>query len=75
MDKVIKNEKGLELVTVLQAMKQVQKSSFIRYILTDQVWRCNVKQFLSYPKNYICKFMQANSWQHKLFHFHLPFWI
>ena len=22
-----------------------------------------------------CKFMQANSWRHKLFHFHLFFWI
>ena len=30
----------------------------------------NIKQFLSYFKNYICKFMQANL-QHKLFHFHL----
>ena len=27
------------------------------------------------PKNYICKFMQVNSWHHKLFHFHLSFWI
>ena len=26
-------------------------------------------------KNYICKFMQANLWHHKLFHFHLLFWI
>ena len=26
-------------------------------------------------KNSICKFMQANLWHHKLFHFHLPFWI
>ena len=34
----------------------------------------DVKQFLSYSKNYICKFMEANLW-HKLFHFHLPFWI
>ena len=25
-------------------------------------------------KNSICKFMQANLWNHKLFHFHLPFW-
>ena len=30
---------------------------------------------MSYSKNYICKFMQANSWHHKLFHFHLSFWI
>ena len=56
-------------------MKQVQKYSFSCYILSDQVWWCNVKKFLSYSKNYICKFMQANSWHHKLFHFHLSFWI
>ena len=30
---------------------------------------------MSYSKNYICKFMQASSWHHKLFHFHLSFWI
>ena len=35
----------------------------------------NIKWFLSYSKNYICKFMQVNLWHHKLFHFHLPFWI
>ena len=45
------------------------------YILSDQVWWCNIKQLLSYFKNYICKFMQANSWHHKLFHFHLSFCI
>ena len=28
-----------------------------------------------YFKNCICKFMQANSWHHKLFHFHLSFCI
>ena len=43
----------------LQVMKQLQKNSFIHYILSDQVWWCNVKQFLSYSKNYICKFMQS----------------
>ena len=59
----------------LQVTKQVQKYSFICYILSDQVWWCDVKQFLSYSKNYICKFMQVNSWHHKLFHFHLSFWI
>ena len=31
-------------------------------------------QFLSYSKKYNCKFMQANSWHHKLFHFYLSFW-
>ena len=45
------------------------------YILSDQVWWYDVKQFLSYSKKYICKFMQVNSWQHKLFHFHVSFWI
>ena len=35
----------------------------------------NIKWFLSYSKNYICKFMQANSWHHKLFQFHLSFWV
>ena len=34
----------------LQVTKPVQKNSFIRYILSDQVWWCNVKQFLSYSK-------------------------
>ena len=43
--------------------------------LSDQVWRCNVKQFSSYSKNYICKFMQTNSCYHKLFQFHFSFWV
>ena len=45
------------------------------YVLSDQVWWRNIKRFLSYSKNYTFKFMQANSWHHKLFHFHLSFWI
>ena len=56
-------------------MKQVQKSSFISQILSDQVWWCYIKHFLSYFKNCICKFMQANSWHHKLFHLRLSFCI
>ena len=76
MDEIIKNKRGLELVIVrLQVMKQVHKNFFISYILPDQVWRFNIKQFLSYSKNCTCKLMQTNSWQHKLFHFHLSFWI
>ena len=74
MYKVSKNKRGLELVA-LQVTTQVQKKSFICYILSDQAWWCNVKQFLSYSKNYTWKFMQVNSWHHKLFHFHLSFWI
>ena len=46
-------------------MKQVQKNSFISYVLSDQVRWCNIKQFLSYSKNYVCKFMQAKLWHHK----------
>ena len=53
----------------------VHQNFFISYILSDQVWWHNIKWFLNYSKNYICKFMQANSWHHKLFHFHLSFWI
>ena len=69
-------QKGLELKTSCSlGYEQVQKNSFISYILSDQVWWCNIKSFLSYSKNYICKFMQAHSWHHKLFHFHLSFCI
>ena len=76
MDKVIINKRGLELVEVaLQVTYQVQKYSFVHYILADRVWWCNVKQFLSFSKNFICKFMQVYSWHHRLFHFYLPFWI
>ena len=76
MCKVIKNKRSLELVTIsLQVMKQVQKNSFISYILSDQVGWCNIKQLLSYFKSYICKFMPANSWHHKLFHFHSSFCV
>ena len=63
IDKVIKNKRGLKLVTSCSSgHKLVQKNSFICYILSDHVWWCHVKQFLSYSKNYICKFMQDNSW-------------
>ena len=59
----------------LQATTQVHKKFFISYVLPDQTWLCNKKRFLSYSKNYTCKFMLANSWHHKLFHFHLSFRI
>ena len=35
----------------LQTTKQGQKNSFISYILSDQVWWCNIKRLLSYFKN------------------------
>ena len=56
-------------------MKQVQKNSFISYVLSGEVWWCDIKLFLSYSKNHINKFMQADLWHYKLFHFHLPLWI
>ena len=59
----------------LQVRKQVQKNSFISYVLSDQVWWFNITRFLCYSKNYICKFMQANSWHNTFFPFRLPFWI
>ena len=34
-----------------KVMKQVQKNYFISYVLSDQVWWCNIKRFLSYSKN------------------------
>ena len=76
MNKVAKRKRGLELVTSCFSgyKTQVQKNSFISYILSDQIWWCNIKRCLIYSKNYICIFMEANLW-HKLFHFHLSFWI
>ena len=74
--RIIKNKRGLELVTShFSGYETSSKYSFIHYILSDQVWWHNVKQFLSYSKNYICKFMQLSLWHHKLFHFHLSFWF
>ena len=38
MEKVIKNKRDLELVTsCFQVIEQVQKNSFISYVLSDQV--------------------------------------
>ena len=69
------NKRGLELLTSRSSGYQTSsKKSFISYVLSDQVWWCNIKRFLSCSKNYICKFVQVNSW-HKSFHFHLSFWI
>ena len=75
MYEVIKNKRGLELVTSLSSGYETGSQKFLNYILSDQVWWCNLKRFLSYSKNHTWKFMQANSWHHELFHFHLLFWI
>ena len=44
----------------------------VMYYLTTIV---DVKQFLCYSKNYICRVVQDNLWNHKLFLFCLSFWI
>ena len=79
--KSLKNKRSLKLGTsrssgykTSSCINQIN-NSFISYVLSDQVWWCNIKQFQSYSKNYIYKFMQANSWHCKLFHFRLSFWI
>ena len=55
--------------------KTISEKAVISYVVSDQVWWCNIKRFLSYSKNYICKFLQASPWHHKLFYFHLSIWI
>ena len=62
--------RGLELVTSPSSGHETSSKKFLCYILSDQVWWCNVRLYLSYSRNYFCKFMQFISWHHKLFHFH-----
>ena len=59
-----KSQKGLGTKIHKFKNSKVHKNFFISYILSDQVWCCNIKQFLSYSKNYTCEFMQTNSWHH-----------
>ena len=76
IDELIKNKRGLALVTSSSSGYKTSSEKFLYYssdVLFDQVWWCNTKRFLSYSENYICKFMPANPWPHKLFHLHLPF--
>ena len=72
-----KKQKGLGTSNQLlfRLWNKVHKNFFISYILSVLVWWCNIKWLLSYSKNYSCKVMQASSWHHKLFHFHLFFWV
>ena len=65
MDEIIKNKRGLELVnSPSSGYKTSSKNFFISYTLSDHVWWCNMKRFLSYYKNYTFKFMQAYAWHH-----------
>ena len=72
MDEVIKL---VELVTSRSSGYKTRffKNSFISYILLEKAWWYNIKQFLSYSKNYINKFMQANSWHLNYFASIRPF--
>ena len=76
IDKLIKNKRGLELVTSSSSGYKTSSEKFLyysSYVWFDHIWWCNTKRFLSYFENYICKFMPANPWHHKLFYLHLPF--
>ena len=59
MNKIIRNKRDLELVTNHYSDYETShKNFFISYILSDQVWSCNIKRFLSYSKitpEYLCK--------------------
>ena len=68
-------ELGTSDQSLFRLPDKFKKNFVISYLLSDQVWWCNIKWFLSYSKTYTCKFLQVNSWHHKLFHFHLFFWI
>ena len=63
MDKIIKNKRRLELLTSCSSGYKTSSEKFLYYLfyLSDQVWWCNMKWFLSYSKNFICKFIQAKS--------------
>ena len=61
--------------SLFRLQNKFTKISLLVYFFVDKVWWCNIKRFLSYYKNYTYKFMLANLWHHKLFHFHLPFRI
>ena len=74
MYKVIVNKRGLELVTSRSSGYETSSEKFRYYITWQSLW-CNIRQLLSYFKNYKSKFMLANRWHHKLFHFHLSFCI
>ena len=65
MGKAMKNRKGLKLVTNLPSgCKTHLERSFFSYLSPRQFSWFNTNWFLSYSKNYICYFMQANSQRH-----------
>ena len=48
--KIIKNKRVLEPVNIHSSGYEKSSEKFLCYVLSDQVWWCNVKQFLSYSK-------------------------
>ena len=58
-------------VRLQNKFSKILLSLLVTYMLSNHVWWFIINWFLSYSKNYICNFMQANSWHHKLFQFPL----
>ena len=54
--KFMKNKRGLELVTSCSSghKRSSKKFLYISDVLPDQIWCCNIKQFLIYSKSCIC---------------------
>ena len=69
-------KRGLKLVTNCSSGYKTISEKFLDWLYI--IWpslMMKYKRLLSYSKNYICKFMQANSRHHKFFNFHLSFCI
>ena len=65
MDKIVKNKRGLELITTLSlCCKTWLEKYFFSDLSPGQFWWFSTKGFLSYFKHFIWKFMQANSQGH-----------
>ena len=45
MEKVIKNKRGLEVATSRPSGCEISSQKFFYYILSEQVWWCNIKGF------------------------------
>ena len=76
VDKIFKNIKALELATSRSSGYETSSEKFLYYLCI--IWPSLMMQYeavFELFQNYTCKFMQANSWHHKLFYFHLSFWI
>ena len=64
MDKVIKNKRGLTLVTSHSSGYKSSSQKIVYYILSDQVWLYNIKRFFGlfqklHKQIYACQFMTS----------------